>query len=141
MITKVTIKGFLGAVALLAAYFGIVGFISGLSFAVSQFSQFWYFFVGLALGFGVQIGLYSYLKNAIRHNAPKGVVAVSGATSTIAMVSCCSHYLANLIPVIGISGVVALVGQYQIELFWFGLFANAIGIGYIANRIIRFSKQ
>lgn len=131
----------MGVIALLAAYFSIVGFISGLPFAVSQFSQSWYFIIALSLGFGIQIGLYSYLRNAIKHNASKGVVAVSGATSTIAMVSCCSHYLANLIPVIGVSGAVALVGQYQIELFWFGLLANTAGIGYIVSRIIKFTKS
>lgn len=131
----------MGTIALFAAYFGIIGFISGWPFALNQFSQFWYFIVALAFGFGVQIGLYSYLRNAIKHNASKGVVAVSGTTSTIAMVSCCTHYLANLIPIIGVSGVVVLVGQYQIELFWFGLFVNVIGIWYIASRIMKFSKQ
>lgn len=140
-IFRLAIKGFLGAAVLFVVYFSIVSLISGWQFAISQFLQFWYFIVALSLGFGIQIGLYSYLKNAIRHNAPKGVVAVSGTTSTIAMVSCCSHYLANIIPLIGISGAVAFVGQYQIELFWFGLFVNVAGIGYIASRIIKFSKS
>lgn len=128
----------MGTIALLAAYFGIVSLISGWSFAASQFSQSWYFIIALSLGFGIQIGLYSYLRNAIKHNASKGVVAVSGATSTIAMVSCCSHYLASIIPIIGVSGTIALVGQYQVELFWVGLAANAAGIGYIVSRIIKF---
>lgn len=141
MVLQSIIKGLFSFAALLAAYFGIIGFISGWSFAVNQFSQFWYFIVALSLGFGIQIGLYAYLKNAIQHNAPKGIVAVSGTTSTIAMVSCCSHYLANIIPLIGISGAVAFIGQYQIELFWFGLFVNVVGIGYIASRIMKFSKQ
>ncbi|MFA5799586.1 MAG: hypothetical protein WC840_01340 [Candidatus Peribacteraceae bacterium] len=141
MILKSIIRGFIGTTALLAVYFTIVSLISGWSFALSQFSQFWYFILGLAAGFGVQIGLYSYLKDSIRQNVPKGVVAVSGTTSTVAMISCCAHYLANLLPVIGISGVLAIIGQYQIELFWFGLIANAAGIGYIASRILKFSRS
>lgn len=141
MIFQSIVKGFFGAAALLSVYFIIVSLISGWQFALSQFFQFWYFIIGLAVGFGIQIGLYSYLKNAIRRNAPRGVVAVSGITSAVAMVSCCSHYLANIIPLIGVSGALALVGQYQIELFWVGLVANAAGIGYIVSRIIKFSKQ
>ncbi|MDO8600982.1 MAG: hypothetical protein Q7R73_05285 [bacterium] len=141
MITKSTLRGFLGMAALLALYFAVVSFISGWPFALNQFSQFWYFIVSLSAGFGIQIGLYSYLRGAIRERASGGIIAVSGTTSTIAMVSCCAHYLANLIPLIGVSGAVALIGQYQIELFWFGLLANAIGIGYIISRIIKFLKQ
>lgn len=141
MILKSTIRGFIGTTALLAVYFAIVSLISGWSFALSQFSQFWYFILGLAAGFGVQISLYSYLKDSIRQSAPKGMVAVTGTTSTVAMISCCAHYLANLLPVIGVSGVIALIGQYQIGLFWFGLIANAAGIGYIASRILKFSRS
>ncbi|OHB22852.1 MAG: hypothetical protein A2939_03530 [Parcubacteria group bacterium RIFCSPLOWO2_01_FULL_48_18] len=140
MIFRSTIKGLAGTAALLGVYFGIVTLVSGWSFAISQFSQSWYFVAGLAIGFGIQIGLYSYLKSAVRKGASKSVVAVSGTTSTVAMISCCAHYLTNMLPIVGIAGVITLIGQYQTELFWFGIIANAIGIGYIANRIIKFSK-
>lgn len=141
MIFKSIIKGSIGSIALLTIYFVVVSLISGWPFALSQFSRFWYFIIGLTVGFGIQIGLYSYLKNSIRQKAPKEMVVVSGTTTTVAMISCCVHYLANLLPVIGVSGAIALIGQYQIELFWVGLITNAIGIIYIAIRIVKFSKQ
>lgn len=142
IIIKAVIKGFVGLATLVGLYFVIVSLISGWSFAFNQFNTFWYFFLGLSAGFGVQIGLYSYLKSAIRYQNQSGkVVAVSGAISAVAMVSCCAHYLVNLLPIIGISGVFILIGQYQIELFWLGLAANLFGIIYIASRLIKFSKQ
>lgn len=126
---------------LLILYFVIISLISGRDFAFSQFAAFWYFIVGLAVGFGVQIGLYSYLKSVVKLNASKGMIAVSGTTSTVAMISCCTHYFANLLPIIGVSGAIALIGQYHIELFWLGLVANAAGIAYISSRIAKFSRQ
>lgn len=122
---------------LLIIYFSVVSLISGWWFALSQFNRFWYFIVGLAIGFGIQIGLYAYLKTFLRQKNNTGkVLAVSGATSTAAMLSCCAHYLANILPIIGVSGIVGLAGQYQIELFWLGLVLNIFGIIYIVRKII-----
>src|SRR3989344_824898 len=138
IIIKAFVWGLIGMVALLVIYFTVISLISGWSFALSQFSDFWYFIISLALGFGVQIGLYAYLRNVIKIKSGSGkVVAVSGATSTVAMVSCCAHYFVNLLPIIGVSGIFVLIGQYQIELFWLGIIANLFGISYIASRIIK----
>mgnify|MGYP001588458899 CR=1 FL=1 len=141
MITRAIMHGVVGTTALLVVYFSVVSLISGWQFVPDQFGSFWYFVVSLTMGFGIQVGLYSYLRNAVHRQSGTGVVAVSGTTSTVAMISCCAHYLANLLPIIGISGALSIIGQYQIELFWIGLIANAAGIIYIASRIIKFSKQ
>lgn len=138
MVFKSTLNGFIGVLILFTVYFGLVSAISGWDFAVGQFSEFWYFIVSLAAGFGAQVGLYSYLRNTIRLGK---VVVVSGTTSTIAMVSCCAHYLANILPIIGVAGIVSLVGQYQVELFWIGILFNALSIAYIANKIRKIPKH
>jgi P-type Cu+ transporter len=128
-----------GMAALLGVYFLVLTTVSGWDLALSQFWDFWYFIVSLAAGFGIQIGLYTYLRSAIRDMSGK-VVAVSGTTSTAAMISCCVHYLTNILPVVGAAGAIALVAQYQIELFWFGLASNLAGIAYMGNRVIKFSQ-
>lgn len=129
-------KGLLGTLALLALYFGAVTLISGWEFAKSQFASFWYFIVPLAVGFGVQVGLYAHLRNLVRGTAQgRGVIAATGTTSGVAMLSCCAHYLVNILPILGATGIVTLASQYQVELFWVGLAANAGGIAYIARRI------
>jgi Cu+-exporting ATPase len=134
--------GVVAGLTLLAAYFLILTLVSGWNFAWTQFSDFWYFVVALAVGFGVQIGLYSYLKRVTRHPDASGkVAAVSGATSTGAMISCCTHYLANVLPVLGATGVVALVAQYQVQLFWVGLAFNLAGVLYIGRKAFEASRH
>ncbi|MBI5870986.1 MAG: hypothetical protein HZB44_08575 [Actinobacteria bacterium] len=146
MHAKVIIKsaffGLIGASFQLSLYFGLVSLVSGWQFASDQFFNYWYFILGLALGFGTQIGLFTYLRNAIRmkQKASGKILAATGATSTLAMVSCCTHYLANILPIIGISGVASFVGQYQTKIFWVGLAFNLAGIIFISSRIIKFHK-
>jgi len=59
----------------------------------------------------------------------------------VAMLSCCAHYLVNILPIIGAAGIISLIGQYQIQLFWVGLIFNIAGIIYIARKIIIFQTK
>ncbi|OHA09379.1 MAG: hypothetical protein A3B37_02340 [Candidatus Sungbacteria bacterium RIFCSPLOWO2_01_FULL_59_16] len=138
MTRKHILSGLLGAALLLAAYVTIVSAVSGWAFAREQFSAFGYYILVLALGFGVQVGLWSTLRTrAYRSDASGRVVAVSGTTSTVAMVSCCAHYLVNVLPILGTTGIITLISQYQVDLFWLGILANALGTGLIARRIMK----
>ncbi len=134
---KAVVKGVLAGLALLLVYFGVVSALSGPDFAFQQFAQFWYFILALAAGFGIQVGLYSILRAKVRAG---GMLAVSGTTSAAAMLSCCAHYLANLLPFLGAAGAVALVAQYQIELFWGGLLFNLFGIAFLGYRLNKLNK-
>ena len=140
--TKPILYGILASSILLGVYFAVLTFVSGWDFAQDQFSQFWYFIVSLAAGFGVQIGLYAYLRGLIRGMHGEGkILGVTGTTSTAAMISCCAHYLVNLIPILGVTGMVTFAAQYQTELFWVGIVLNLGGIIYMANRILQFKHQ
>jgi Cu+-exporting ATPase len=142
IITKSIGYGLGAALALLAIYFLILSLVSGWGFAESQFFSFWYFIVSLAVGFGVQVGLYTYLKRFIKEKHGQGkVLGVTGTTSTAAMISCCAHYLVNLLPILGVTGFVSFVAQYQVKLFWLGLLFNIGGIVYIANKIVKFKQS
>jgi len=154
---KSIVYGVIASIILLGIYFVVLTLVSGWNFALSQFSQFWYFIVTLALGFGIQIGLYTHLRGLIKRMSfdsaqdkhgeglPAGrqgkILGVTGTTSTAAMISCCTHYLANLLPILGTVGIVTFVAQYQVELFWVGLLFNLGGIFYIANKVIKFSAK
>jgi len=141
-IIKAIIKGLIATISLLLVYFIILTLISGWGFAKVQFFDFWYFVISLAVGFGIQIGLYVYLKNMIRsRDLPRGMLVTTGSTSTLSMVSCCAHYLVNILPLIGVTGFITVVAQYQIELFWVGIGFNLFGIIFIANKVYKFSKQ
>ena len=141
-IIKPIVYGSLASGILLGVYFSILSLVSGWGFAKDQFSLFWYFIASLAVGFGIQIGLYAHLKELIKGGQRNGkVLGVTGATSTAAMISCCAHYLANLLPVLGVTGLVTFVAQYQVKLFWVGIFFNIASIVYMISRIIKFKKD
>ena len=140
-VLRSSVYGILASVILLGVYFTVLSLVSGWNFAQSQFSSFWYFIVSLATGFGIQIGLYTYLRNLIHGSQNSGkVLGVTGVTSTATMISCCTHYLANLLPILGVAGVVTFVAQYQIQFFWVGIILNFSGIVYIASKIIKYKR-
>jgi Cu+-exporting ATPase len=127
--------------ALLVLYFGVLALVSGWSFTLSQFSDFWYYIVPLAAGFGLQVALFLKLREVVSRAKEAGaVIAASGTTSTAAMISCCAHYLANVAPVLGATGLVAFAAQFQVELFWVGLAFNAAGIAFVGTKLWKASK-
>lgn len=141
MIKKSLAFGLLGGLGLLGFYFIVLTLVSGWQFTLGQFFTYWYFVISLAIGFGIQIGLYTNLRQKIRHQNLSGkIVTVSGTTSTVAMISCCSHYLVNLLPIIGAIGLVTFAAQYQIQLFWVGIIANLLGIGYMVKKEVKIRK-
>jgi Cu+-exporting ATPase len=140
--TKPILYGVLASVILLAVYFAVLSLVSGWGYAQSQFVSFWYFIVSLAMGFGIQIGLYTYLISLVKGKHGEGkILGVTGTTSTVAMISCCTHYLANLLPILGTVGIVTFVAQYQVEFFWVGILFNLGGIVYMARRVVAFSAK
>lgn len=137
-----TSVGVLAFGLLLAVYFGVLTLVSGWQFTWDQFSQFWYYIVSLGAGFGLQAALYFQLRQLLLHSAQAtSVMAASGTTSSAAMISCCAHYLVNIAPVLGASGLVTFATQYQIQFFWLGLAFNAAGIAYIGNRLRTATKE
>lgn len=127
---------------LLGAYFGLLTLLSGWQFTWEEFGRYGPFIVALATGFGVQVGLYVYLRRLTRRTGAHGtVVAASGSASAAAMVSCCTHYLANLLPILGASGMVVFVSQYQVAFYWTGLALNAAGIAFIGARVAAAYKE
>lgn len=135
------ITGVLAADGLLALFLILVASLSGWATARTQFAHYWYYIIALAIGFGIQVGLYVYLRGAVNQAGSGKVMAVTGTTSTAAMVSCCMHFLVNILPILGATGIAAFVGQYQAQLFWVGLLMNALGIAYIGNRVRQFRQR
>lgn len=142
MLVKPLTWGTAALALMLAVFFGVVSLVSGWDFTLEQFAKFWRFIIVLALGFGVQVGLYTYLRQLVGLQKMSGkMVAASGTTSTAAMISCCAHYLANILPVLGVTGFITVVAQYQVQLFWLGLAFNLAGILYIAPKVIKAYKE
>ena len=90
-------------------------------------------------GFGVQLGLYTYLKTVVRA-AARGTGALAGAgggTSTAAMVACCAHHVTDVLPLVGLSAAATFLAEYRIPFMLVGLGTNLIGIAVIGVLILR----
>ena len=134
--------GLFAFAGLLGAYFAVLTLVSGWSFTLQQFSDFWFFIVPLAAGFGVQVALFVRLRHLVAATRQSGtVLAASGTTSTAAMISCCAHYLVNVAPVLGATGLVAFAAQFQVQLFWLGLLFNLAGIAFVGTKLYKASKE
>lgn len=141
-ITRPAAWGVFAFAALLGVYFGILTLVSGWAFTLSQFRDFWFYIVPLAAGFGLQVALYTRLRQVVSASKDsKTLVAASGTTSTAAMISCCAHYLVNVAPVVGATGLVAFAAQYQVEFFWVGLLFSGAGIAYIGSKLINATRE
>ncbi len=141
-VVAAAVSGMLASGLLLVLYFVVLVVVSGREQAFVQFGEFWPWVIALAAGFGTQVGLYVRLRSLVRHgNRPGQVLAVTGGTSTAAMISCCTHYVANVVPILGASGMVALVAQYQAQLLWIGLAFNAAGVAYVGRKLWQASRH
>ena len=102
------------------------------SMAIFQIKKYIWLLVPLVLGFGIQIGLYTYLKHI---SAVCTITSMAGGgVSSISMILCCSHYLVNFLPFISISFATFLT-QYTFYILLFGIASNIFGILFMLNKI------
>jgi len=118
--------GILAGLGLLVFYLGIVSIFQGVEFAFMNLRSLWYLIFPLAAGFGTQIGLFF----SIRH-AAAGLGASVAGTGTISggsMIACCSHFLLNMVPIAGASGLAIFLVKYQAWFLGVGIVSNVVGI-------------
>jgi len=129
--------GLTGAGALLALYFGIVSWANSPEHARRLLGDNWYFVVPIAAGFGLQIAMFAYLRLALRAaRKAAGSTALTAAgtgASSAAMVACCAHHLADVLPVIGISGAAVFLDDQRVPIMAAGLAINAVAAVYMAT--------
>lgn len=126
--------GILAGAGLLLFYIGILTLFENFGFALSNFKSLWYWIVPLAGGFGAQIGLYSSIRHYTLLNAE---VAASGGISGGSMLACCSHFVLNAIPLVGLSGLSVFLMTNQKWFFGIGIIANVIGIFILLKNKIK----
>ena len=129
--------GTLGALALFALYLAIVTWAQGREHAVELFRQDAWLVIPIMTGFGVQVGLYTYLRGVLRQSSrrSKMMMGAGGGTSTAAMVACCAHHVADVLPLLGLSAAASFLAAYKIPFMRFGLAMNLIGIVVIVRAI------
>ncbi len=142
-LTGPVLWGAAAALAVVAFYLGLITLTSDWSYAVYQFSQNGGWVIALAVGLSLQVGLFARMRNIMAGVKSKGAgkgIAASGSVSGIAMALCCSHYLATILPVIGLpflSGAVAGLAEYQTAFFIVGIISNILGLAYMLRLMIK----
>lgn len=127
--------GLLASLFLVAFYFAVMLFFTrSLSAALSQIEELWPWFTILVIGFGVQFGLFIYLKSLIKSTSFVMTAANTGMSS-VSMVACCAHHLADVLPLFGLAWLSVFLARYQTWLIGAGIFSNFIGIIYLFRQI------
>lgn len=139
------VLGLGGAGLLVLLYFGIVTWAQGRSHAVELLAQDRAFVAAIATGFGIQVGLYSHLRLVVHHSVKLAVsTATTGAgtgASSMAMLACCLHHVADVLPMLGISGAAIFLNTYRIPLMIGGLAVNAVGVAIMLRIVLQGRKH
>ncbi len=135
--------GAAASVAIFAVYLAIVALAQGWEPAIQLLAQDWYLVAPITLSFGVQIGLYVYLRGIIRvrSRGTGAITGASGGTSTMAMVACCAHRVADLLPFLGLSAAAGFLAAYKTPFLIFGLAVSLTGVFLISRRIVKYRVQ
>ncbi|KKS47012.1 hypothetical protein A2781_04485 [Candidatus Gottesmanbacteria bacterium RIFCSPHIGHO2_01_FULL_42_27] len=125
--------GIIASSFLLLLYLTLMTVLSGtFEAAWWQFSALWPYMISLSLGFGLQTGLYTKLKNKIKHvQGGRKMMLGNTSTSTLGMIACCAHHLTDVLPILGLSFLTALLIQYQKVILLVAIASNLSGILYL----------
>lgn len=138
--TKAFSSGVVASLAMTVFYLGIMLFTMPPGEVWLNFIGLWYLIVGIIIGFGIQIGLWVYIKNCGSHGHGT-MPGASGAMSGTAMVACCVHHLADVLPILGASGAAIFLTQYQRPFLILGLSINILGIAYMVYLLQKHEKM
>jgi hypothetical protein len=120
-------------VFLTGLYFGIVSWAESPQHAAELFWEDRWIVLPIVLGFGIQTALYVILKKGLylpmAHIGPSGkLTGASGGMSTAAMIACCAHHVADVLPVLGLTAAAAFLAQYRVAFMFVGLGTTFLGI-------------
>ncbi len=129
--------GLMGAVMLMGVYLGIVSLAESPKHALSLFWEDKIFVIPIMIGFGIQVGLYTFLKTGAHLPASGAATATSGGMSTVAMVACCVHHVADVMPILGLTAAATFLANWKIPFMVVGLISNALGIAIMLRTIYK----
>lgn len=139
-ILRAVIAGIIGAAGLISLYLLIVSLGSrSWSHALGLLLTDRYYVAAVVAGFGIQIGLYTYVRGMLRRDhglrSSTAVAATGTGTSTVSMIACCLHHVSDILPVVGLSGAAVFLSTYKVPLILVGILTNAVGIAFMLRTI------
>jgi len=127
---KPFIIGSLATVGLLVFWLLVLTVSESFDHALNQFMDIGIWIVVLSGGFGLQVALFTFIKEHLRGKDRKQVagVATSGSVSAGTMIACCAHHIFEILPILGLSTAAVFLVRYQTPFIFLGIFSNLIGI-------------
>jgi hypothetical protein len=131
--------GTIAAAALGMFYALVVGGVGGVAHLGQQAGEDWPWLALILAGFGTQVALFVELRRRRQlHDAAMRTAAGGGAgASAVGMVACCAHHIADLAPIIGVSGVAVFLTDYRVPIMIVGIAINAFGVFLAVRRLRR----
>lgn len=123
------VAGASASALMFALYFSLLSVLQSPAHAIEQFASLWYFMLPLVVGFGIQVGLFTKL----RQNGE--CVAASGGVSVASMAACCAHHVTDLVPFLGLSAGAIFLSKYQTFFLVLGLSSNLVGTTFMLDRL------
>lgn len=138
--------GLAGSVFLTALYLTIVSIAESPQHAVELFWQDRLLVIPIILGFGIQSALYIILKKRLfvptaTAGSSGKLMGAGGTTSTLAMVACCAHHIADVAPLLGLSAAATFLAQYKTVFMVVGLGMNVLGIGVMSYILLKARRK
>lgn len=135
--------GGLGTVFLISLYF-LIMILATRSWTATwtQFQSLKFWIILLSLGFGFQLSLYLRLRQLLHFGrSANQVLITSGSTSTLGMLACCVHHLADVLPIVGLTGLSFLLISYQKPILFVSLLINLVGSVFLMWQLRRVSAM
>ncbi|MFH1623712.1 MAG: hypothetical protein ABID54_00970 [Pseudomonadota bacterium] len=132
--------GILGGAGLIFIYAVVIGLLESLPGLFYQMQRLWYWIFPLAFGFGIQVGLFVYVRGLYKEkhlSSATASITASGGVSALAMAACCAHHLTEILPVIGLAGLAIFLADYQKLFLLLGILSNLAGIVWMLRTIQR----
>ncbi len=128
--------GVIAATGWIVVYALTVGVLAGPAHLRDQVGRDGWLLGLLAAGFAFQVALLIELRRRRRGAArTTGPAIVGTGVSTVGMVACCAHHVADLLPLVGAAGVATVVTTAQRPLMLVGLAISIAAIAILARTL------
>ncbi len=136
---KSLFAGIAGITALGLFYFILLTWVGGdWHHPWQQFLVIKYWMSALFLGFGLQVGLFWYVRLMVRKRNAQRVATANAGISTATMVACCAHHIVDFVPILGLSALTIFLAKYQVYFLAIGITSNFFGIFYMFRVINKY---
>ena len=127
--------GLLGAGALVAFYVVVLAAAAGWEHLRNQARQDWWLLAPIVAGFAASVALTVELRRLHRAHGLGSATSAGAGASTVGMVACCAHHLADLLPVVGATGTAAALLDWRVPLMLGGIGVNAVAVAVAWRRL------